>query len=277
MNQSLSGIPSIYFCGHEHCQPGHSFGPAVRPHYLIHVVLSGKGIFKHQGHTYSLKSGDSFLIKPMDSTYYEADQTNPWEYAWIGFNGQEIPALLNQTCFQDSCIFICPPDSERKLNLRTLMHSILNTFSSANYNPFTLTGLFLELLGLMTGPSVVEGNSYSTQYVKRAMDYMKNNYGYNIRIQDIAAAIDTIKKEFKSNWNGCTLTEIYYAGDDSSKDHQDWADRNNADEVIVLLSSFDIDSSGGDGSLNPNSTYNDWKWILVRTNGGQWQHVDHGY
>ena len=166
MNQSLSGIPSIYFCGHEHCQPGHSFGPAVRPHYLIHVVLSGKGIFKHQGHTYSLKSGDSFLIKPMDSTYYEADRNNPWEYAWIGFNGQEIPALLNQTCFQDSCIFICPPDSERKLNLRTLMHSILNTFSSANYNPFTLTGLFLELLGLMTGPSVVEGNSYSTQYVK---------------------------------------------------------------------------------------------------------------
>ena len=66
-------------------------------------------------------------------------------------------------------------------------------------------------------------------------------------------------------------------GDDSSKDYQDWADRNNADEVIVLLSSFDVDSSGGDGSLNPNSTYNDWKWILVRTNGGQWQHVDHGY
>ena len=59
--------------------------------------------------------------------------------------------------------------------------------------------------------------------------------------EDIAAAIDTIKKEFKSNWNGCTLTEIYYAGDDSSKDHQDWADRNNADEVIVLLSSFDVD------------------------------------
>ena len=95
--------------------------------------------------------------------------------------------------------------------------------------------------------------------------------------EDIASAIDTIKKSLRCNWNGCTLTEIYYAGDDSSKDHQDWADRNNADEVIVLLSSFDVDSSGGDGSLNPNSTYNDWKWILVRTNGGKWQHVDHGY
>ena len=95
--------------------------------------------------------------------------------------------------------------------------------------------------------------------------------------EDINAAIDTIKKEFKDDWKGCTLTEIYYAGDDSSKDHQDWANRNNADEVIVLQSSFDVDSSGGDGSLNPNSTYNGWNWILVRTNGGQWQHVDHGY
>ena len=95
--------------------------------------------------------------------------------------------------------------------------------------------------------------------------------------EDIRAAIDTIKKEFKSDWKGCTLTEIYYAGDDRSKDHQDWADRNNADEVIVLLSSFNVDSSGGDGSLNPNSTYSDWNWVLVRTSGGQWQHVDHGY
>ena len=95
--------------------------------------------------------------------------------------------------------------------------------------------------------------------------------------EDIKAAIDTIKEEFKSDWKGCNLTEIYYAGDDRSKDSKDWADRNNADEVIVLLSSFDVDSSGGNGSLNPNSTYNDWLWNLVRTNGGKWKHVDHGY
>ncbi len=85
---------------------------------------------------------------------------------------------------------------------------------------------------------------------------------------DIESAIDTIKKEFDKDWNGCTLNEIHYAGDETSKDYQDWADRNDADEVIVLLSSFDVDGSGGDGSLNPNSTYDNWMWILVRTNGG---------
>lgn len=95
--------------------------------------------------------------------------------------------------------------------------------------------------------------------------------------KDIISAIDAIKAEFEKDWSGCTLTEIYYAGDEYSKGFQDWADRNNADEVIVLLSSFDVAASGADGSLNPNSTYSDWNWILVRTNGGQWVHVDHGY
>ena len=50
-----------------------------------------------------------------------------------------------------------------------------------------------------------------------------------------------------------------------------------ADEVIVLVSSFDVGKSGGDGSLNPDSTYTKWKWILVRNKSGSWRHVDHGY
>lgn len=95
--------------------------------------------------------------------------------------------------------------------------------------------------------------------------------------QEITSAIEVIKKEFKSEMKGCTLTEIYYAGDDFSKDHQEWADRHTADETLVLLSSFHVGSSGGQGCLNPNSTYRDYMWILVRTNGGQWQHVDGGY
>lgn len=94
---------------------------------------------------------------------------------------------------------------------------------------------------------------------------------------DITAAIETIKKDFKSGWGGCTLTEIYYGGDELSSAHRDFADRNGADEALVLISSFDVDSSGGDGSLEPNSTCKGWLWILVRTEGGKWKHVDHGY
>lgn len=95
--------------------------------------------------------------------------------------------------------------------------------------------------------------------------------------EDINSAINTIVKEFDNDWNGCTLKEIYYSGDDMSSEYKDRADRNNADEVIVLLSTFEVDSSGGDGSLNPNSTYEKWNWILVRNKGEKWVHIDHGY
>lgn len=95
---------------------------------------------------------------------------------------------------------------------------------------------------------------------------------------EIDSAIETIVTEFDREWKSCTLKEIYYAGDERSAAYQDWADRNDADEVIVLLSTFDVGPSGGEGGVfNSNSTYSDWMWILVRDNGGEWKHVDHGY
>lgn len=94
---------------------------------------------------------------------------------------------------------------------------------------------------------------------------------------EISDAIDVAIDYFKKEFDGCTLTEITYIGDDKNDDWREFADRNNATDVIVLVSSFDVDASGGDGSLNPNSTYTNWKWILVRTNSGKWMHVDHGY
>ena len=95
--------------------------------------------------------------------------------------------------------------------------------------------------------------------------------------KEITEAIDVIKKEFEADWQGCHLASIYYAGDERSKEHQDWADRNDADEVIVLISSFYVSEDCPIGSLNKDDTYSNWKWILVRTDGGEWQHVDHGY
>lgn len=94
---------------------------------------------------------------------------------------------------------------------------------------------------------------------------------------DIEAAFQTIKNYFSQEFSGCTLTKLYYPGDTYADTFNEWANQYSADEAIVILSSFDVDSSGGDGSLNPNSTYNDWNWILIRNNGGDWEHADHGY
>ena len=97
-------ILSVYFCGQEDCGSGHSFGPAMRPHYLLHVIYHGKGIYQCGGHTYHLKAGDAFLIRPMDSIYYRADNTDPWSYAWAGFDGSACKEILEQTIFSNQCI-----------------------------------------------------------------------------------------------------------------------------------------------------------------------------
>lgn len=91
--------------------------------------------------------------------------------------------------------------------------------------------------------------------------------------EDYEDACRVVFHYFKG-FTGCDMTEIRYAGDDKSERERDLQD---ADEVIVLESSFDTDSKGGDGSLNPNDTYTGWQWILVRDKAGRWKHKDHGY
>ena len=59
---------TVYFCGSENCPPRHAYGPAVRPHYLLHVILKGRGIYQYKGQTYALSAGDAFLIPPAEVT-----------------------------------------------------------------------------------------------------------------------------------------------------------------------------------------------------------------
>ncbi len=99
--------------------------------------------------------------------------------------------------------------------------------------------------------------------------------------EDIYSAIEVTKKYFEEEFNGCTLTEITYIGDSEAElgenDFYDIAKENDADEVIVLVSSFHVGPHGGDGSLETDIDYDNWKWILVRKDKGSWRHLDHGY
>ena len=93
---------------------------------------------------------------------------------------------------------------------------------------------------------------------------------------DIDNAIDVTLKYFKENFKGCSLLEIEYIGDEKNNAYFDWATRNNKEEVIVLISNFETNSYCSD-TLNSNSEYKGWNWILVRNKNENWKHVDHGY
>lgn len=90
---------SLYQFGWEQCQPSHSYGPAARNHYLFHYVISGTGTLMADDtsgitQTYSVKSGQGFMIFPQQITTYIADQKLPWEYVWIEFDGLRVKEIL---------------------------------------------------------------------------------------------------------------------------------------------------------------------------------------
>ena len=67
----------LKFCGMQECKPNYSYGPAVRPNYLLHYCLSGQGEYHVNNQVYQIKAGDAFLIMPNVVTYYQADQHEP--------------------------------------------------------------------------------------------------------------------------------------------------------------------------------------------------------
>ncbi|MBQ8741562.1 MAG: AraC family transcriptional regulator [Clostridia bacterium] len=88
VNKGYNDINPMQF-GYEACENSHSYGPALRTHWLLHYVVSGKGYFRIEDREYTVTAGNIFVIPPYVETYYEADSENPWEYIWIGFTKDE--------------------------------------------------------------------------------------------------------------------------------------------------------------------------------------------
>ena len=131
---------------------------------------------------------------------------------------------------------------------------------------FCMVVLFMALLGLLTACG---GDVSQVEVLDWAPSAIYSD-------GEIEAAIQAAKAYFAREFGGCTLLQIGYAGDDASE-FQQWAEQCGAQEAIVLTSSFAVGPGGGDGSLTPDSTYSNWKWILVRDDAGPWKHADHGY
>ncbi|OCA91495.1 DUF4829 domain-containing protein [Bacillus sp. FJAT-27225] len=102
--------------------------------------------------------------------------------------------------------------------------------------------------------------------------------------EEVYEAIAKVKKKFKV-FKGCELTELWYSEESSNQAIEAYLNHGRGSEngvksgnVIVLLSTFKVDSSGGDGSFEPNSTQSDWQWILIRNSKtGDWRVDGWGY
>lgn len=94
--------------------------------------------------------------------------------------------------------------------------------------------------------------------------------------RDIADAMEVVLEEFQGKKDRILLN-LSYIGDAELADYGDWADRNGADDVIVFLTDYYVSFFSDTPTQNTASEYENWKFILVRTDGGEWEIVDQGY
>ncbi len=94
---------------------------------------------------------------------------------------------------------------------------------------------------------------------------------------EIEDAMDIAISHFRKHFEGCTLLTMEYDQSKTISAEAANAQQYEAEEGIVLLSSFTVDENGGEGGFNPNSTYTKWQWILTRSNGGKWELQTWGY
>ena len=171
-------------CGCSKTEPLHSFGPALKPNYVIHFVLNGKGRFSIGGQKYELESGSGFLIPPGELAFYQADEQEPWTYIWVGFTGNKAKKYINEMGLSShSPIF----HSEEHEALYSCVKDMMehNTYGVAN--ELIRIGQLYIFLSMITKENTVEKDvEKDNQYVKRAIEYIQNNYHIPIKVADIA-------------------------------------------------------------------------------------------
>ena len=122
---------------------------------------------------------------------------------------------------------------------------------------------------------VLTGNRGNVSNVNRVVGYSAL-YGEN----SINEAFDVIEKKFAKDFEGCTLTELRYDKDVENRfaEEIEKYHKENNQELIVVLLTFDTDEKGGDGEVNPNATYTNWQWHLVKTKDKKnWEIISWGY
>lgn len=173
-------------CGCSKTEPLHSFGPAVKPFYLIHYILSGKGIFTYGEKEYHLEAGYGFLINPDELAFYQSDSEDPWTYVWVGFTGtgaadcvEKLGLSMNHPVFH----------SDKSAEIYSVVKDMME------YNTCSLTdnlrrngdlSIFLSLIGTGATEGVTEKDDKGNTHVERAIEFIRLNYCNPIKVTDIA-------------------------------------------------------------------------------------------
>lgn len=180
------GLTSV---GRSDTMPGHKYGPAVRPYYLIHYILSGSGIFKVDNVTYHLHAGQGFLIVPNCRTTYIADKETPWSYVWLGFTGKSAATWLDQINLSETRPVF---NSDNSYELANCVNEVLTLDRLSMENNLRALSCFFRFLSYIAAGTVAniqQANSEKNQYVTQAIQYIGHHLS-KVTVESLAQVVN---------------------------------------------------------------------------------------
>ena len=176
----------LCFCGYAKCNPLHSFGPAVRPNYIIHYILEGKGIYQVGEQKYELSQNQGFLIEPETLTFYQATL----DISLIGFGGARARHMLHDIGLNSSqLIFQCTYGND----LKQIILDMLKHTQSTTSNIYYLQGKLYEFFSVLSRDAAIEtapAISQESNYILEAISFIRNNYSRGVSVADVAAHLN---------------------------------------------------------------------------------------
>ncbi len=171
----------LHQCSSEKCASSHSYGPAMREHYLIHCVFEGKGMFYDGLQTYHLHQGQGFLIVPKIVTFYQADYEQPWQYGWVGFGGSDASHILRQCGIsREHPVF----DFEKIEEVKRCIELMSVQYGTGG-NTFESTASLFKFFSLIQQTNKIKLPELNV--FDRAADFIHKNYSYPLTIPAIAS------------------------------------------------------------------------------------------
>lgn len=179
---------SVLFAGHSQTEPIHEVGPKVLDYYLIHYIVSGKGIFQCMGQTFELESGQSFTIFPGTLVKYISDQHNPWQYRWVAFKGALSNDLLaranittNQPCSS------APNQQHHNFLFRQIQKSLKNGGPASDLRAEAYLRLIIaENVQAQINPLHKERLSEARKQIDKAIRWLSLQYSRPISMVEMA-------------------------------------------------------------------------------------------
>ena len=182
-NEKLGDI-MFTTCGITTNHPGHTAGKRIYNDYSLHFITKGEGDYIINEKRYHLKRGEGFLIPPGVLNEYIGDKVDPWEYVYIGFTGKGSEKIITDMGLdKNNPVFTF---SEDLISDIYLMHAAGKNKALKGYG---ILGRFLLIISSLVTKGTSISQWSSENYVKKAKQYINDNFVYDINVENVAEHI----------------------------------------------------------------------------------------